>query len=130
MRILVCGGRDFFDYPYVCEVLKKYEGKATVVITGSGRGADKLGEEWADDWELPLLRFPANWEYFGKAAGPIRNQQMLDEGKPDVVVAFPGGRGTADMVRRAKSAGVRVEEVPRKEKEETNSRIAGTRMIR
>jgi len=55
--------------------------------------------------------FLANWRTHGKAAGPIRNQQMLDEGRPHLVVAFPGGTGTADMVRRAKAAGVPVMEV-------------------
>jgi len=53
----------------------------------------------------------AKWSKHGRAAGPIRNQEMIDECKPDLVVAFPGGRGTADMVRRAKAAGIRVIEV-------------------
>jgi hypothetical protein len=55
--------------------------------------------------------YPADWAKHGRAASPIRNQQMLDEGRPNLVVAFPGGRGTADMVRRARSAGVEVIEV-------------------
>jgi hypothetical protein len=50
----------------------------------------------------------ADWNTHGRAAGPIRNQRMLDEVKPELVVAFPGGRGTADMVRRAREAGVNV----------------------
>ena len=50
--------------------------------------------------------FPADWKVRGRAAGHIRNQQMLDEGRPHLVVAFPGGRGTADMVRRARAAGI------------------------
>jgi len=52
----------------------------------------------------------ANWAELGRKAGPIRNQQMLDEGKPNLVVAFPGGRGTADIVRRARAAGIEVVE--------------------
>jgi hypothetical protein len=55
--------------------------------------------------------FPADWEKYGKAAGPIRNQQILVEGKPDLVVAFQGGRGTANMVSRAQQAGVPVVEI-------------------
>ena len=47
-----------------------------------------------------------DWKKYGKKAGPLRNQQMLEEGKPDLVVAFPGGNGTADMVRRAKKANI------------------------
>ena len=54
------------------------------------------------------MEYPAPWKRFGPSAGGIRNQQMLDEGKPDLVVAFPGGKGTADMVRRAENAGVKV----------------------
>ncbi len=58
-----------------------------------------------------LKAIPADWDKFGKGAGPIRNQQMIDEGKPDLVVAFPGGTGTADMVKRAKKHGIEVIEV-------------------
>ena len=61
--------------------------------------------EWA---RIPVKEYPADWQKHGRAAGPIRNQQMLDEGKPDLVVAFDGGRGTADMIARAEKAGVRV----------------------
>jgi len=63
---------------------------------------------WARIKEVAVQVFPADWETHGKAAGPIRNQRMLDEGRPDLVVAFPGGRGTSDMVARAKRAGVEV----------------------
>jgi hypothetical protein len=72
-----------------------------------------MAGEWADVFGVPFRIFPANWKKHGRAAGPMRNQQMLDEGKPDLVIAFPGGSGTADMVRRAKAAGVPVETVPR-----------------
>lgn len=60
---------------------------------------------------IPCLNYPANWSKYKKKAGPIRNQQMLDEGKPDLVVAFSGGTGTADMVHRAKVANVKVIEI-------------------
>jgi hypothetical protein len=57
---------------------------------------------------VPIDVYVAQWKKHGRAAGPIRNQRMLDKGKPDLVVAFPGGRGTADMIRRAERAGVPV----------------------
>ena len=60
---------------------------------------------------LPCAVYRADWEGLGRKAGPIRNQQMLDEGKPDLVVAFPGGRGTANMMRIAREAGIEVIEV-------------------
>jgi len=70
-----------------------------------------LAQEWAEARGVPCEVYLANWAELGRKAGPIRNQQMLDEGRPTLVVAFPGGRGTADMIRRARSAGVEVIEI-------------------
>ena len=112
MRVLVCGGRDFDDWPLFCETLKRFE--IDIVVSGDAPGADTMALEWCEDAAVPLQRHVANWSEFGRAAGPIRNQAMLDEGKPDLVIAFPGGRGTADMVRRARAAGVKVIEVEKK----------------
>jgi hypothetical protein len=78
------------------------------VIDGDARGADRMAGEWACRRGIENIKFRAEWEKLGRKAGPIRNQSMLDEGRPDVVVAFPGGRGTADMMMRARSAGVEV----------------------
>lgn len=75
-------------------------------------GADVWADEWAEDRGVKAWKFPADWMLLGKAAGPRRNQKMLNEGKPDLVVAFPGGKGTADMVRKARVAGVEVMEPP------------------
>ncbi len=110
IRILICGGREFSDRTLLEQALEAYKG--AVVIHGAARGADTLAEEWALKHGKGVHRFPANWQRDGKAAGPIRNQAMLDKGRPDMVIAFPGGRGTADMVRRAKAAGLKVIEVP------------------
>jgi predicted polyphosphate/ATP-dependent NAD kinase len=79
-------------------------------ISGNARGADQLGEQWAKNHGFPVEVYPADWETHGRAAGVIRNQQMLETGV-DLLIAFPGGRGTADMVRRARKAGVEVIEV-------------------
>lgn len=114
MRVLVCGGRDYGDRQHVFDVLDGLRGKygRLNVIQGGARGSDALAREWAFcQTSVHLSNFPAEWEKYGKAAGAIRNQQMLIEGKPDLVIAFPGGRGTADMVRRAKAAGIPVREV-------------------
>jgi len=110
MRILVCGGRDFdrTDMAYrALDALHKAKG-IDVVIEGDARGADRIGGYWARKNRIENLKFPADWKLLGKSAGAIRNQKMLDEGKPELVVAFPGGRGTADMVARAEQAGIRV----------------------
>lgn len=123
MRILVCGGRDFTDRQLMNDVLNKIVPRTpedqygnwlpagVTIIHGKARGADIMADEWAVVNWCSIEEYPADWEKHGKAAGFIRNQQMLDEGKPDLVVAFPGGNGTADMVRRAKKAGVPVMEV-------------------
>lgn len=78
------------------------------VVTGGARGVDFLASRWAIANEIKTCIYPAQWSKLGKAAGPVRNQRMLDEEKPDMVLAFPGGIGTADMVDRAKKAGITV----------------------
>ena len=113
MRVLVCGGRDYTDYTKVDSVLDGIHASTPIraIIHGNARGADRCGGDWAmrrvgvSNWPVP-----AQWSKFGKAAGPKRNQAMIGL-QPDLVVAFPGGRGTADMVKRARAAGVTVIEV-------------------
>lgn len=79
-----------------------------VVIHGAARGADSLAGEWARKRGIAELACPADWKAHGKAAGPIRNQQMINDACPDAAVAFPGGTGTADMVARLTMAGIPV----------------------
>lgn len=106
MRVLVCGGRDYQDDGVVFKALDEVDAVKGVdeIIHGGARGADTLAGYWADKNGVPKTVFLADWDTHGKAAGAIRNQQMLDT-DPDLVVAFPGGRGTEDMVRRAKRSG-------------------------
>lgn len=110
MRLLVCGGRDFSDCQLVWDTLDRFAKSEVIdcIIEGDARGADRIAGAWAKRHRIDLRLFPADWATDGKAAGPRRNQKMLDEGKPDMVIAFPGGAGTADMVRRAVSASVPV----------------------
>ena len=113
MKVLVCGGRDFTSYGTLCKKLDELDAihGFEKVIHGGARGADRLSGDWAFARGIYCNVYEANWEKHGPAAGPIRNQRMLDEGKPDLVVAFPGGKGTADMVRRARSRGIEVMEI-------------------
>lgn len=114
MRVLICGGRNYDDSRRVYAVLDKLHAEAGVdrVIEGGARGADALARRWAENvGAVPVDTFEADWEAHGTFAGPMRNQRMLDEGLPDLVIAFPGGRGTADMVRKARKAGVQVVEI-------------------
>ncbi|MBA2348784.1 MAG: DUF2493 domain-containing protein [Solirubrobacterales bacterium] len=113
MRVLVCGGRDYTNATNVNSWLDSLSvhQEVTTVIHGGATGADELADQWAKTHGVAVNKFQADWSKHGKAAGPIRNAQMLDEGKPDVVLAFPGGRGTADMVRKARTAGIETIEV-------------------
>lgn len=110
MRVIVCGGRDFRDRKAVFDALDRLHAKRGIgfLIQGCADGADYLAWQWGEARGVPVGSYPAEWDRYGKRAGAIRNQQMIDEGKPDGVVAFPGGRGTADMVRRAEAAGLKV----------------------
>jgi aspartokinase-like uncharacterized kinase len=111
VKILVCGGRDYADSSRVWGVLDAFHRSRghVHVIQGGARGADQIAREWAQSKQLAYSTIIADWAQHGAAAGPIRNQRMLDELSPDLVLAFPGGRGTADMVRRAKARGFPVE---------------------
>lgn len=113
MRVLVCGGRNFNDTALAYRTLDRVhrERMIGVVIEGDAPGADRIAGYWARRNHIDDLKFKADWKTHGNAAGPIRNARMISEGRPNLVVAFAGGRGTADMVARAKAAGVKVIEV-------------------
>ncbi len=117
MRVLVCGGRDYNDVEKIewelqCITDPQHGGKYSyTLISGMARGVDTIAANWAYKNGMNVEEYPADWDTFGKAAGFMRNKQMLEEGKPDLVIAFPGGKGTAMMVKLARDAGVEVVEV-------------------
>lgn len=141
MRVLVCGGRLFgklnrgpdgnpirddakadeylfgmswltsYLYDYLMDPEEETKYGQLTIIHGNATGGDTVAKDFATVHWLNEEPYPADWNKYGKQAGFIRNQQMIDEGKPDVVVAFPGGNGTRDMVARAKKAGIKVVEV-------------------
>ena len=104
-RVLVCGGRKFTDRRLVFDTLDALarEHGVLFVIEGGQRGADSLARTWRHDRLQPGRTFYADWNRYGPGAGPIRNRKMLAEGQPDLVVAFPGNTGTADMMKQAGS---------------------------
>lgn len=113
MRVLVCGGREFKDEEFLRENLNRLHEKYkfTHLVHGAARGADTMADTWARQQENvtcePDPISPLEWKHYRSGAGPRRNQRMLDT-KPDLVVAFGGETGTADMVRRSRAAGVHV----------------------
>jgi YspA, cpYpsA-related SLOG family len=109
MRIIVCGGRDYQDRTSLFEALDDLHAEYGIdlIIHGNARGADQLAGQYATDRGIPVHSYSPDWS-LGRKAGPLRNQRMIDDGKPDAVLAFPGGRGTDDMIRRACKAGLKV----------------------
>lgn len=138
----MCGGRNFYDKALLKKTLDLIHGKQLIgpiiissnfefkgadydaligpiscIIQGGAGGADFLAKHWAMAYGgMPVEEYKADWGQ-GRSAGPRRNAIMLKEGKPDLVVAFEGGKGTADMIRRAKRANVTVIDLNPKEKE-------------
>jgi hypothetical protein len=111
MRILVTGGRDYWQRAVVFRTLDAVHRKhgITLLIEGGAGGADHHARGWAKSRGVPYQTFYADWRKYGRAvAGKLRNGQMLSEGKPEAVVAFPGDTGTADMVAKAEAARVPV----------------------
>src|SRR6266576_655260 len=111
MRVLVCGSRHLQDYELLKETLDGY--RLTEIIHGKARGADTLAGDYGRSNNIEVREFPAEWDKYGRGAGPIRNSQMLKEGKPDLVIAFlaPDSRGTQNMIDQARKAGVEVKMV-------------------
>jgi hypothetical protein len=110
-RVLVCGDRNWTNLEAIRRELSRH--RPSVVIHGTARGADTLAGIAALELGISVERYPANWTKYGRAAGPIRNRQMLEIGRPDLVLAFheniADSRGTADMIRIAEKKGVPVE---------------------
>lgn len=110
-RILICGSRDWKDSGRIGKFLDDFISEQNiepcnlVIIHGACKGADYLAGLEAKQRNCQIVEFPANWAKFGLSAGPKRNQQMLDEGKPDIIIAFHPdlnkSKGTRDMLARA-----------------------------
>lgn len=105
-NIIITGGRDYQDDAHLTAILDSIRTiiPNLFIVEGGATGADRLALVWRINNGVDGKTYPANWNQYGRAAGGIRNQQMLDEANPHMVLAFPGGIGTADMVRRAHAA--------------------------
>ncbi len=111
MRVLVCGDRNWENIDAILRELSKLDNN-TVIIHGAARGADTLAGIAGKELGFKVEAEPAKWEIYGRSAGPIRNQLMLDKYKPELVLAFhsniDNSKGTKDMVTRARKAGIKV----------------------
>ena len=120
-RVLVCGGRNYGSQDGQLDRLRRTldaaldaaqsAGKVAVIIHGNARGADLLADQYAREKSIRVLPFPADWNLYGRRAGPIRNKLMLTESQPHVIIACKGGNGTAHMMKIGKEAGVPVVEI-------------------
>jgi hypothetical protein len=113
VKVLVCGGRHYSDRRYMERVLLKIHVRTPIrlLVEGGSGGADFHAGQWADSMGIEHVIVFADWDIHGLAAGPIRNKQMLTEYHPNLVIAFPGGKGTANMIQQAKAYGVLVRQV-------------------
>ncbi len=120
LTVLVTGGRDFSDRKRVFDKLNaihhaKKNGRRTqrivLIVHGGARGADAIAGLWAAKAGVICKVYPADWGKWDRAAGPIRNEQMLREEDVNLVVAFPGNNGTAHMVNIALAAGIEIHKV-------------------
>jgi len=108
--ILVCGDRNYRNYKRIWNTLKDFDPSTTTIIHGDCRGADKMAEFAAIALGMKTIAFPAGWKTFGPSAGPIRNRKMLDEGCPDLVIAFhpdiENSKGTKNMIKQSREKGL------------------------
>lgn len=103
MRLIIAGGRHLDDVTLIRTALARAHaiGPVTVIIHGGSGFLGIAAEDWAREQRLHVVRYPANWREFGKRAEAIRNAFMLEDSRPDMVLALPGGNDTADLVAGA-----------------------------
>ncbi len=127
MKIIVCGDRKYKRMDIIENELKKFP-LNTTVIHGEASGADLLGAFVADKLGMEVIPYPAKWHIYKRGAGPVRNQQMLDEGKPDLILAFhdniKDSKGTKNMINKGIRAGKKVILIEKGVEKEIRSEIA------
>ena len=108
MKVAIIGSRTFLDYNFLEETLLKVKDRITEIVSGGAKGADSLAEKFANKYNIPTKIFLPDWDTYKKAAGFIRNTQIIEY--CDVVVAFWDGksRGTMDSVKKAEKLGKKV----------------------
>ena len=114
MKVLICGSRNFSDKQLIRSVIMQLP-KDTVIIQGGARGADHMAKLYALERGMIVEEYLPNWDELGKKAGPLRNQEMIDKGHPDKVIAFfydmENSKGTWDMIRRSEKANIPIDTI-------------------
>lgn len=106
-KVIITGGRDFEDFNTVKKVLDCLP-KIELIIQGGAKGADLCAKNYAHYRGVRSLTYLADWNQYGKSAGPLRNSKMLNDHKDALVVSFPGGRGTKHCTEEATKLGLPV----------------------
>ena len=110
MKIIIAGSRNMVPIKEDWVLLDRLliEMSITEIVSGCAKGADTFGEEWADDQRLPVKKFPADWDKYGKNAGPIRNKQMAEYADGLVAFRFKNSKGTTNMIKQARECELEV----------------------
>lgn len=108
MKIIIAGGRDITDVNELEQAIRESGFGISEVVSGSVRGADALGQDWAETNGIPVTLFPADWAQYGRGAGPIRNRQMGDYAEALIALWDGRSRGTESMIEYARSKGLKV----------------------
>ena len=108
MKTIIAGSRDGVTSKHVCEAVLYAGWDITEVVSGEARGADKFGEQWAEAVKIPIKRFPADWDKYGKSAGYRRNEEMAGYAQALIAVWNGTSKGTANMIELATKAGLMV----------------------
>jgi hypothetical protein len=107
MKVIIAGSRDILNRDVVENAIIESGFEITEVVSGGARGVDSIGEWWAREKKIPVKRFAPDWNKHGKAAGPIRNQQMAEYADA-LIAVWNGSRGTKDMITQAAHRNLRV----------------------
>ena len=104
MKVIIAGSRSINDYALVKQAIEKAAFSITEVVSGGANGVDKLGEKWALENNIPIKQFLPDWNAHGKAAGPIRNSEMV--AYSDALIAVYDGisKGTKDTITKVQNA--------------------------
>ncbi len=112
MKVVIAGSRHLSNYDLLLQAIEESGFSITCIVQGDATGADRLGKRYADENEIPLLTFAANWDEHGKAAGPIRNSEMIDSVKDEqagFILLWDGkSRGSWDCLKKAYAAGLAI----------------------